>query len=92
MNFKINHDKQHEKIFSVIDGYEAKLEYSLLNGNILDLHHTFVPSELRGKGVAAELVKFAFNYASENNYKIIPTCSYVRAFVERHKEYSKLLA
>jgi hypothetical protein len=31
-------------------------------------------------------------YAREQGYKIIPSCSFVRAYMERHPEYDDLLA
>jgi len=58
---------------------------------VLNLIHTYVPNALRGKGIASKIVKVALTYAEENNLKIIPSCSYVAAYIQRHKEYEELL-
>jgi len=41
---------------------QAELHY-IKQGNVMDIHHTFVPEELRGKGLAEKLAKSAFDYA-----------------------------
>ena len=55
---------------------QAELHY-IKQGNVMDIHHTFVPEELRGKGLAEKLAKSAFDYAKKYNMKIKPTCSYI---------------
>ena len=76
------------------DGKEAILEYRKVAHTVLDMFHTEVPPEHQGKGFAAQLVKVcsysiyrfyifsqeAFKYAKENNYKVIPSCSYVEKY------------
>lgn len=56
-----------------------------------DLVHTFVSPELRGKGVAGQLVRFAVQHARQSGHKIIPTCSYVDTYMKRHKEDNDVL-
>ncbi len=52
--------------------------------------HTFVPKSLRGRGIAASLVRAALAYAEANSYKVVPTCSYVASYMNRHEEFSHL--
>ncbi len=61
-------------------------------GDVLDLHHTFVPDSMRGKGVAALLAEEALRYARDNALKVEPTCSYIAVYIRRHPEYAPLLA
>lgn len=88
---EVTHDIKKQKFYMVVDGLESHLEYSRMN-SVLNLNHTYVPNELRGKGIAGKIVKAALTYAEENNLKIIPSCSYVADYVQRHKEYEFLLA
>lgn len=39
-----------------VDDNLAKVEYTR-NDNVLDLHHSFVPPELRGRGIGRDLAK-----------------------------------
>ena len=72
-------------------GKEAELTYQE-NGKTCDFNHTFVPEELRGRKVAEKLVSHALDDTMKNGYKFIPTCPYVKSFVEKHPEYKKGLA
>jgi len=91
MEREIKHDREKQKFYTIVDGHEALLDYSL-EGNTMNFYHTYTPPELRGKGLAKIVVQFAFNYARENNLKVIPSCSYVQAFVKRYEEYQDLVA
>lgn len=88
---EVIHDIENQKFYVVVDGLESHLEYAKMN-NVLNLNHTYVPNALRGKGIAGKIVKAALTYAEENNLKIIPSCSYVAAYIQRHTEYEALLA
>ena len=92
MKIVVEHDKEHHQFFSLIEGKKAKLDYGVLSDGVtLDYWSTYVPSELRGKQIAQQIVNAALNYAQENNYKVIPSCSFVQAYIESHPEYKKLV-
>ena len=55
-------------------------------------NHTFVPPELRGRGIAQRLVEALVADARSEGFKIVPQCSYVAALFRRHPEWSDLLA
>jgi predicted GNAT family acetyltransferase len=87
---EVIHDKQNQKFYVIVDDLESHLEYVKMN-DMLDLNHTYVPYQLRGKGIAAKLVEAALEYARLNGIKIIPSCSYVAVYLQRHPEYEDLL-
>ncbi len=91
MDVEVKHDKDNERFVAEIEGHEAYLSYDLFADKI-NFSFVYTPRELRSKGVAKIIVEHAFNYAKENNLKVIPTCSYVRAFVERYDSYKGFLA
>ena len=53
---------------------------------------TFVPPEMRGRGIAQQLVEALVADARAQGFKIVPQCSYVDALFRRHPEWSDLLA
>ena len=55
-------------------------------------NHTFVPPEMRGRGIAQALVEALVADAREHGFKIVPQCSYVDVLFRRHPEWSDLLA
>lgn len=91
MDIEVKHDEINKRFVAEIEGYEAYLSYNLIN-DIIELSYAYTPPEIRGKGIAKIVVEYAFNYAKANNLKVIPTCSYVQAFVEKNDNYKILLA
>ncbi len=63
---------------------EAELNYRI-RGNNMIIYHTGTPEEDRGGGVAAELTARAFEFAKENNLKIVPACPYTQYYIKKNK-------
>ncbi len=69
----------------------AFLSYSF-DGDRVIFEHTFVPTALRGKGIAANLVRAALEEARQRRWKIVPRCSYVAGFINRNLQFADLVA
>jgi uncharacterized protein len=89
LNLKINIPGKHLEL--EIDGYTAIIEYRQ-SGQLLFLIHTEIPPELKGKGAGKTIIEKALQYAQENNFKIVPICPFVQAFLKSHQEWEKLVA
>ena len=77
--------------FEVVSGAQvSKLEYRL-GRYTLDLVHTEVPEELQDQGIGSSLVDAALNHARANGLKVIPSCPFVAAYVERHPEWEDII-
>jgi len=61
-------------------------------GDDLDLVHTEVPRALEGRGYAAALATAALDHARREGIRIIPSCPYVKTYLQRHPEYADLVA
>jgi predicted GNAT family acetyltransferase len=68
----------------------AVCEYRQL-GALLVLHHTEVPPQLQGQGLAAELVAAALEWARAHGLRVRPSCSYVALYMHRHPATLDLL-
>lgn len=55
------------------------------------IEHTFVPEELRGRGIAEKLARGALAEARRQNWKVVPHCPYLAGFMGRNREFSDLL-
>jgi predicted GNAT family acetyltransferase len=84
---------EHEpgRFFVRLGDEEAELVY-VRTAAVLDARHTFTPPSLRGRDVAAHLTAAAFAYAEAEGLRVVPTCSYTRAYLERHPELRRLVA
>lgn len=76
----------------IIDGKIAFLEYQHQSPEVLAFTHTFVPTELRGRNLAAILTKYALEDARQQGKKVAPMCSYVDVVMQRNKEFNLLRA
>lgn len=85
------HNPAASRYETTVDGYLAVAEYTL-DGTRQTFTHTFVPGELRGRGIAEQLVRTALEDARAAGRRIAPQCSYVARYVERHPEYQPLVA
>lgn len=84
-NLTIHHDRTNRQFETVVDGHRAYLAYVDLGKQTLDMYRTFVPDALRGRGVAAMLTKTALDFAANEGYTVIPSCSYVEWYIEQQR-------
>ena len=92
MPFAIRHEPQARRFVAEIDGQTAYITYRERDGSVLDFDHTYVPKALRGGGIASRLTARALDYARERGARVVPTCPFVAAYIERHPEYRELRA
>lgn len=91
MEIVTRHEPESHRFVVYLEDAEATLEYGHAGPKTLDYRSTFVPVKYRGKGVGERMVIDALDYARENGYAVIPSCSFVRALVKRHTEYKDLV-
>ena len=91
MEEKVIHEKENTRFVIYREGYEVYVEYTP-GQKLLNLNHTYTHPELRGKGLAAQVVRAALEYVKKNNLKVIPGCTYVQSFISKHNEYEELVA
>lgn len=70
-----------------IDGELAIAEYRIADGAIY-FTHTETSMRLQGRGVASQLVRGAVESARARGLRIVPRCSYVADWLNRHPEFS----
>ncbi len=87
---QVTHNAAAHRYEAVVDGHLSICEYELADGRMV-FTHTVVPGELRGRGIAEKLVRAALADSRATGRKVVPACSYVAKFIERHKEYQDLV-
>jgi predicted GNAT family acetyltransferase len=86
----VRHNPTASRFEAEANGQLAVADY-VVEGDRITFTHTFVPAALRGRGIAEKLVRTALGYARVEKRKVVPACSYVAAFIERHADYKPLL-
>lgn len=87
----VTHDTAHSRYTATVDGVLCVLDYHLRDG-VMTIAHTGVPSQVGGRGIAAELTRSALDDARARGWKVRPQCSYADVYMRRHPEYNDLLA
>jgi len=89
---QIEHDTDAERFIAHIPGGgNALLSYDRPHPTVIDVRTTYVPMKERGKGIAAALMRAAVDYAREQGYHVIPTCSYAQDWFDKHADEADLV-
>ncbi|MFD2045240.1 GNAT family N-acetyltransferase [Ornithinibacillus salinisoli] len=70
---------------------KAEITFNEQDGSVIVIDHTYVADDLRGQGVAGELVDRVVSYAREHGKKINPECSYAKSKMEKTSTYRDVL-
>jgi uncharacterized protein len=74
-----------------VNGVTAVANYQL-KGGVMTITHTEVPPQARHSGIASQLIAGALQVARARGLKIVPRCSFVKAYVDEYPEVRDLLA
>jgi predicted GNAT family acetyltransferase len=91
MDIAIRHDEAGHRFVAEQGGEVAELTYVEHDAGTVIFDHTYVPAALRGGGVAGTLVSSALDWARAAGRRVVPSCTYVAAYVRRHPEYADLV-
>lgn len=84
-------------MFRAVNGQGKELgyvEYRILKSKpreTVEFFHTYTSPDARGMGVGADVVQKGLEWAKSNMYVVIPSCSYVAAYMEKNSQYKSLL-
>ena len=91
MSFTIQHDSRAHQFHTDVEGERCVLDYTL-DSDVMTITHTGVPAKVGGRGIAAALVQAAVDAARGAGWKVVPSCSYAAAWMQRHPIHDDLLA
>jgi len=79
----LHHQPDQQRYVLPVDGAEAYVSYRDEAG-VRVLHHSFVPPELRGQKVGAELVRLTYEQLIADDVAARATCSYLVVLAKRN--------
>ncbi|MEZ5816883.1 MAG: GNAT family N-acetyltransferase [Hyphomicrobiaceae bacterium] len=75
-----------------VDGHTAFVTYRRGGDGVITLDHAEVPRVLEGRGLGSKLVRATLDQVRSEGLKVVPRCSFIRAFIERNADYQDMLA
>lgn len=87
---EVHHNLATSRFEIQVESHIAVLDYNQ-RGDVITFIHTGVPAELEGRGIGSQLARAGLEYAREKTFKVVPLCSFVAGYIERHPEYQSLL-
>lgn len=88
---EVRHEEARRRFELEEEGETGFLTYTK-NGGTIVFTHTIVPPELEGRGIGSRIVAAGLAFARDEGLKVVPQCSFVRGYIERHPEHRDLLA
>lgn len=89
---EVTHDEEGRRYLLRRDGEHVGLIDYRVQGDAVVMHHTEIRPDARGGGLGAVLVRGALDDVRANGGTVVPSCWYVREFIDGHPEYGDLLA
>ncbi len=89
---EITHNPEESRYELRVDGELVSIAEYSSSGDKLVFDHTETAPDWGGKGLAACVVGAALEDVRTRNLKIVPSCWYVRQFVDEHPEFRDLVA
>src|ERR1700722_19114629 len=74
-----------------IDGEVVGFTVYRARPGLIALVHTRVYERLQARGFADRLIRFALEDARTRGLAVLPFCPFVKAFIERHREFETLV-
>lgn len=87
----VRHNEAEKRYELAVEGGVVFATYERMDSALL-LTHTVTPPALRGQGLASRLVKGMLADIRQQGLKVVPVCSFVDDYIERHPEERDLLA
>lgn len=84
MHPTVVHQAERQRFVVAANGAEALLEYRMVAPDVIDFVHTYTPAAMRGQGIAALLVEAGVAHARAQGWRVIGSCSYVAAWLQKH--------
>jgi predicted GNAT family acetyltransferase len=81
---EVQHQANRRRFVAETASGPAFVAYEMPEERTIELHHTIVPEEERGRGVGGRMVSVAIAYARAQGFRVVPTCPFVREWLEEH--------
>jgi len=90
MAHDIRHNSDESRFETTVDEQLCVLDYRL-DRKVITMTRVLVPPPVEGRCIAGALTRHALDYSREENWRVVPRCPYVAAWIKRHPDYADLV-
>jgi predicted GNAT family acetyltransferase len=91
MTVSVRENPQEHRFERPIHDHAVAAAYYRVADGRLVFHHTEVPTEFSGHGIATELARGTFELLRESGRKAVLTCPFMVHFFATHPEYADIV-
>lgn len=87
----VEHNPTQSRYDAHVEGQVVGFVQYRTSGNTIDLFHTEVEPAHEGEGVGTELVRGTLDLLRADHLTVVPSCPFVRSFIDEHEDYEDLV-
>jgi len=76
----------------VVDGDVAGFVQYRRDGDVVDMVHTEIGDAYEGQGLGGKLARGALDIVRAAGAKVVPSCPFIKGWIDKHEDYQDLLA
>jgi predicted GNAT family acetyltransferase len=76
----------------VVDDKVAGLVQYKRDGDVVNMVHTEIDDAFEGQGLGSKLARGALDLVRADGGKVIPSCPFIKGWIDKHEDYADLLA
>lgn len=92
MSTDVTDQPERSRYAAHVDGTVAGVAVYELSDGLITFTHTEVDDAYEGQGVGSALARFALDDARARRLTVRPLCPFIRGWIDRHPDYSDLVA
>jgi predicted GNAT family acetyltransferase len=86
-----NDDSRRFEVRTADGSLAGYAEYAPGDG-VREFTHTVVGDEFEGQGIGSQLARAALDQTRAEGLGVVPTCAFIRGWIEKHPDYQDLVA
>ncbi|HYG92382.1 MAG TPA: GNAT family N-acetyltransferase [Nocardioides sp.] len=85
-------DERHRFEIHTDDGRLAGFAEYRAGEGVREFTHTVVKDEFEGQGVGSKLARAALDQTRGEGLSVVPTCQFIKGWIDKHPDYQDLVA
>ena len=86
-----NTDENRYEIVADDGAVAGFVQYRRADG-VVDMLHTEIDDAYEGQGLGGKLARGALDLVRGEGSKVVPSCSFIKGWIDKHEDYQDLLA